>query len=573
MAKICLPPSITKKFLQGIKNGDIDIAKLSEMKDGVERRSFFKESLGISDVQAKEINSLFESKLLLKNQEQGMITWIKSIGGLDKKVVNDLVSRVQKMDKILSLAEQDTFLNDLAGKKLGADISGEELQQLSELSNKFTEAESKLNADKETFSTEEDRLNYGRAKVKLEDFVNEIKTETTKLKIEDFKTSPIKSIKRSVIDFAGLTKSLKASFDNSVIGRQGLKVLFTSPKIWLKNAKQSFVDMYNTFGGKNVMDEVRADVLSRPNAINGLYKKEKLAVGVTEEAYPTNLPERIPYLGRAFKASESAFTGFQYRTRADIFDKYVEIAKESGADITGIGKIANALTGRGTLGPFEGSAEALNNIFFSPRMLKSNIDTLTGHSLQGGISPFARKIAAVNLVKIVSGIAAILAIAKAVNPKSVETDPRSSDFGKIKIGDTRFDISGGMSGLVTLASRLASKSYKSSTTGKITPLDSGKYGALTTTDVITNFMTNKLAPVASVANDMLIRGTDFKGNKPTILGEVKNLLVPLPITNYEELRKDPKSANIIAAMIADALGISVNTYGNQSKKSTKLKGN
>jgi len=40
-------------------------------------------------------------------------------------------------------------------------------------------------------------------------------------------------------------------------------------------------------------------------------------------------------------------------------------------------------------------------------------------------------------MRAVLGTAAVLTIAKALKPGSVEDDPRSADFGKIKIGNTR----------------------------------------------------------------------------------------------------------------------------------------
>ncbi|MEK7092424.1 MAG: hypothetical protein AAB907_02260, partial [Patescibacteria group bacterium] len=416
-----------------------------------------------------------------------------------------------------------------------------------------------------TFNSETERLAYGRERVKFSDYVSDLKNETTKIRLSDLKSSPVGTLAKVASDLAGLAKSLKASLDNSVIGRQGLKVLLTNPRIWLKNSIQSFKDIVQTFGGKKVMDEVRADVLSRPNELNGLYRKEKLAIGVTEEAYPTSLPEKIPIAGKVFEASQNAFTAFQYRTRADLFDKFVEMAEQSGADIKGIGRLANSLTGRGNLGQLETMANTVNNIFFSPRFLKSNIDALTGHILDyKNMGTFARIQAAKNTAKIVVGMAGILALAEAVLPGSIEKDPRSADFGKIRIGDTRFDVSGGMSSLVTLAMRLAMQSTKSSTTGKITPIDSGKFGSQTTGSVLLNYLSNKLSPVASVIKD-LRQGEDFGGNKPTFLNEAKNLLAPIPITNYQELKNNPNSANILLAIISDLLGVGTNTYSAKKK--------
>lgn len=296
--------------------------------------------------------------------------------------------------------------------------------------------------------------------------------------------------------------------------------------------------------------------------------KAKLAVGNLEEAFPTTLPEKIPLFGRAYKASEVAYTTFVQKTRADVFDKYLQIAEKSGVntndpkELESIGRLVNSLTGRGNIGKLEPIADSVNSVFFSPRFVKSNIDTLTQVVTGGKGSNFVRKQAAVNLVKIISGTASILAVANALKPGSVELDPRSSDFGKIRIGDTRFDVTGGSGSLLTLAARVAEQSSKSSTTGKVTVLGSGAFGAKTGLDVVTNFFENKLSPAAGIVRDIL-KGQDFNGNKVTASNEIKNAFTPMGVQTFMEAKSDPNSANLLATLLADGLGISANTYAPQ----------
>lgn len=549
----CIPRHLTQLFKDKLKSGEITPEKLSDM-TSKQRHKYFADFLGENN--ATKVNQLFESKLLLKSQQQGILNWAKQVAGMKPEVMRDIVSRVNKMDKVLNPADEKSFLEDIAAHKLGVTVTMKEAANISALAKDVAEKRAAI-------AKGGDRMEYGRAKVEFDDYLNDLKDEDQKTKLMDY-LKPV-NYGQAISNVAGLAKSLKASLDNSVIGRQGLKVLLTNPKTWFKNSATSFKDIWDSFGGKEVLNEVRADVLSRPNALNGLYKKEGLAVGVKEEAYPTSLPEKIPVLGKAFKASETAFTAFQYRSRADIFDKLVEIAEKSDADIQGIGQIANSLTGRGKLGKLEPVANVVNNVFFSPRFLKSNIDALTGHVFSKNMGSFAKKEAAVNTVKIISGVAAVLAIAQAFDSDSVEFDPRSADFGKIKVGNTRFDVSAGMSSIVTLASRLIAQSSKSSVTHKVTPLNSGKFGAKTGTDVVYNFFENKLSPAASVVKD-IIKQKDYQGNKVTLLNEANNLLAPLPVTNYLELKNDPNSANILVAMLADELGISTNTYSKKTKK-------
>lgn len=564
----CLIPRLAETFKQDILSGKIKPDELSKM-TSQERQDFFATEFGVDN--AKEINALFESKLILKDQQAGMVNWAKQLMGLKPDVKRDILSRIEKMDKILNPTEQKLFLEDLAAKRLGTDVTFEEAKKITEMSSQMV-------ADREKVTNTPDgspeRIQYGASKVALQDYVNELKLSNDKVNLSHY-LNPLNVIKK----IASISKGIKASLDNSAIFRQGWKTLFTNPKIWAENASRSFVDIAKQLGksasNNDILNGIKAEIYSRENALNGLQQKAKLDIGEFEEAFPTTLPEKIPLFGRLYKASEVAYTGFLYRMRADIFDRYVDIAKKNEVDLSSteqvrsIGQLVNSLTGRGNLGPLEKIGKQVNTIFFSPKMFKSQVDFLTqplGFDIGGTkVTPFTRKIAAINLLKVITGTATIMAVANAIKPGSAELDPRSSDFGKIRVGDTRFDISGGMSSVITLAARLLSSSTKSSTTGKVNQINSGDFGSQTGSDVFWNFFENKLSPIASVVKDLANR-RDFNGNPITVQGELSNLLTPLPITNANELLTNKNAANPLIALIADGLGISTNTYSPKQKK-------
>lgn len=559
MANFCIPKFQTQAFRQKLKDGTINPQELADM-TSAERREFLGGIIG-EDL-APKVNAEFEGKLLLVNQQQGILNWAKKTAGLSEAAKRDILDKVARMKEVLQPQELKNFYEDLAAQRLGTHVTPEEASRVVELSKKVEDAKTAMQEGG-------DRMEYGRARVEFSNYISELKNEAKSKTLAEMAAAPIETTKNALAAAPGFTKSLKASLDNSAIFRQGWKTMLTHPVEWQKNAIQSFRDIADSLGGKEVLDEVNADIISRPTY--DLMKQAKLAIGTTEEAYPSHLAEKVPGLGKLYKASESAYTGFVYRQRADIFDKYLKIAETAGVDVTdkiqleSIGNLVNSLTGRGNLGARgERVGDTVNNIFFSPRFLKSNIDTLTAHQFQKGVTPFVRKQAAQNLARIVIGTAIILGMADAIAPGSVDFDPRSSNFGKIKVGHTTFDVSGGMASLLTLAARILTFSSKSGTTGKITKLNSGKFGSQTVADVIYNFGEGKLSPVASIFKDVA-KGQDFSGNKPTVSGEAQNLLVPLPITNYQELKNDPKSAGVLAGMLADSLGISTNTYTPKKK--------
>lgn len=574
MAKYCLVKNLSDEFKRRLKSGEIDPEKLGAMTSR-QRHDYFAEFLG--EVNAKNVNTLFERRLLQTKRWDAMLKWAKEVTGITPAVRRDIITKIEsamkkdeiareynaKVDsgeivlkpgqsrkaEILSPENEDAFLEDLAGSKLGVNLSFEEAQNIVKMSKELTDATKALGEGG-------DELRYGNAKVALERYMADLKLKT--------KEALPKGVKERVLDVAGASKGIASSLDLSAFLRQGVKTLFTNPTIWGKNVGKTMKDLVTKFGDEGVMDGIKAEIYSRQNARDGIYKNLKLDIGEFEEAYPSTIPEKIPVFKNLYIASQNAYTGFLYRMRADLADSYINMAKKQGVDLTdekeakSIGKMINSMTGRGDLGSGEKIGKQLNVLFFSPKFLKSNIDFLTAHQFQKGVTPFVRKQAAKNLAKVVVGMASTLALAEALHPGSVETDPRSSNFGKIKIGNTRFDISGGMGSLITLAVRQAMGSSKNSSTDKITKFGSG-FGQTSRWDVASQFFEGKLSPAAGLIRD-LMKGSDFEGNPVTVTGALSNLFIPMPAKNAYSNFKTPGHANIVLTTIADGLGIGANTY-------------
>ena len=167
------------------------------------------------------------------------------------------------------------------------------------------------------------------------------------------------------------------------------------------------------------------------------------------------------------------------------------------------------------------------------------------------------------MLKIVAETATIMTIANVLKPGSAEINPTSTDFGKLKIGDTRFDFTGGAAGLVTLGARLWMGEYKNSVTGKITKYEPG-FGKRSRFDAVIDFTANRTNPPASVVRDWL-KGRDCQG-KPFAPGRAI-YQAGTPITVQQSIQlKDNASADRVAGVIADAVGISSNTYDKKKVK-------
>jgi len=557
----CLPKHIVNDFLQALKSGRINPETMMGMASE-ERRAFLAEIVGEDN--AVRVNTLFETKMLLKDQQQGMITWAKNVAGISPKTRDDIIARVSKMDKILTSESEDAFLKDLAAQKLGVTVTMEEAANISSLAKIATEKKEvmKKSERREALGRATDaEMDYGRAGMAFRNYIRSLKLEAGKLTLAEVKADPIGVFKKELLKAAGIAKSLKATLDLSALFRQGWKVLMSHPAIWLKQAEGAFEDAYKTFGGKAVMDEINASIISHPKYDDMI--KDKLAVTVIEEEFPeSEVLEKVPYFGTLHKAAEVAFTGFMYKNRVDLYDYYTDLAAKTGATKTtglGIGELANSLGSRGRLGRLEPVADVVNVVFFSMRNLKANFDVLTAHLFATNKpSMFVRKQAAINLVKVISGTAAVLAMAAAMGG-DVEDDPTSADLGKIKVGNTRFDVTGGMASIAVLASRLIMGVMKSSATVKVTKIRGEKYTPITGEDLVYDFFANKYSPAFQVVRSLL-RGRTFKGEKPTIANTFRDLTVPISVETMFEAWKDPKSADLLLITIAEFLGIGTQTY-------------
>jgi len=456
----CLAANKAKEFKKRLLSGEISPETLLN-KTSKERREYFKKFFSEDD--AINLNRTFESKLLLKNKQKGMITWAQKMLGDRPEAKRDVLSRVNRMEKILNPETENAFLEELASYRLKTNITYKEGKRLSELATtaklKKQIMENSPRRSKGGPATKKE-FEYGLARVAFENYLKDLKIGGFKGELKYKFSSP----GRAFSTIAGMLKSAKATFDNSWIGRQGWKLAFSHPEVWAKNSLKSFKDIWTVLRGDRVMDALKAEIYGRPNFED--YVKDKVAIGVVEEAFPeSGILERIPILGRLHLAAEDAFTAMAYRNRVDLYDLYKEIALKSGIEETtgiGIGKLVNSLTSRGGLGKFEPAGDVVNNVLFSGRKLRSDWDFLTAHIGQD-VSPFVKKQAAINLLKTISGTSAILTLANIVSPGSVNWNPTSSDFGQIKVNDTRFDITGGMRWIPILAARLADASMKTIT--------------------------------------------------------------------------------------------------------------
>ncbi|MEM3091492.1 MAG: hypothetical protein QXU39_02460, partial [Candidatus Pacearchaeota archaeon] len=356
---------------------------------------------------------------------------------------------------------------------------------------------------------------------------------------------------------------MAGTLDLSATLLQNAMFAFRHPILTAKN----FVEQVKMFGSEKYFRTMMDEIASRPNY--KLYKKAGLEltdvgpiVRLREETFMSPFIEKIPVIGSVVRATGRAWTGFLNKMRADVADKMIENAKILGKNVEdekflkNLGYFINAATGRGKLGKLERIAPILGQGFFSARKLAATAQ-MVNPAFYIKADPFVRKEALKTWLAFLGGGATILGLAKMAGAE-VGTDPNSADFGKIKIGNTRFNVFGSYQQLAVLFSRLISGKMVSSTTGRIMELGEG-YRPITRADIITNFFETKEHPTLSYLIGLL-EGVDQIGRDFQWQPELLSRFIPMVFSDAYDLYKEHGPIGLLG-VVPLILGVPTQTYG------------
>jgi hypothetical protein len=388
------------------------------------------------------------------------------------------------------------------------------------------------------------------------------------------KVSMWEKFKEASLEIANVPRAIMSSFDLSAPFRQGVFMVGRPRQFF-----PAFKDMFRSFGSEKAYAALEESIRRRPTfelmQNSGLTITDLEAIGTREERFASNLAEKIPVIGRGVRASGRAYTAFLTKLRADVFDDLVTKAKTLGRDASEDSKLAedlasfiNAATGRGDVAdiPAVGkllkpAQDAMNAFFFSPKLIASRV-SLMNPAYYMRLDPLVRKEAVKSLLSFVGTGVSLASLAKMAGA-DVELDARSSDFGKIRIGDTRVDVWGGFQQYVRMAAQLITGEYKSATSGRTYELGDG-YKARSRYDILLRQIESKEAPIPSFVTTVL-RQQDYRGKEVSIPAEVGKRFVPMIAQDIVEVWKsDPR---LVPLGVLAAFGFSVQTFeGSGTKK-------
>jgi hypothetical protein len=353
----------------------------------------------------------------------------------------------------------------------------------------------------------------------------------------------------TALDIAGLPRALQSSFDYSMPLRQAVYLTIAHPGQSIPNLGRMFrasvplpefrgfkpFEKFKPYVGEEYTKRLQKEIFNRPHA--QVYQKMKIDFttlskysGLTsrEETFQTRLANWIP----GIKQSQQNALTYVNQMRADIADLFINKWEKEGynyttKDLESLGKYINIGTGRGDVGALKGISPALNTLLYSTRLIASRVEL---PYLLVTATPAVRKEMIRDLAISASLGVTILSALKLSGAADVQLNPRSTDFGKIRVGNTRLDIWGGFQPYVRLIIQLAGTlgQFNMKTTAKT------QYGTSTYWqgggDMIWRFIMSKGSPAAGFTLD-LMNGKNFIGqemdaDKATVAREAWGRFMP-----------------------------------------------
>lgn len=410
-------------------------------------------------------------------------------------------------------------------------------------------------------------------------------------------------------EIVNLPRSLLTGGDISHLMRQSRLLWQRYPEMAGPVGKKSIEAFVSKDAAEAIRQEIRRSPFYSEAVADGLDLTEaglvSSEVGSREEAFTSmGLINRAYYKGGKLSkfvfpwiASERSFVNTLNWARLTAYAKARAAIEDQTGPMSAVdrGKLAqsiNDLSGRSKLPGYDAmrNIAALLNAAFAPRFAVSRIKVpikaigSVPASLIEGKPTVNLKTTAASLASLVGTNLALMFLLKVAFPDDkdvqIEPDLRSSDGGKIQVGDTRFDLWAGLLQPARLAVQLASGQTKTAA-DKVVDVDRG--------ELIGRFLRSKADPVTGLVIDAL-SGSNYigqgfgappegpVGEKLTKMGvpdwvqgvskEAWNRLVLLTVQDAADALVDEGVPQALAVFAATTTGVSVQTY--PDKATTQL---
>jgi thioredoxin reductase len=391
----------------------------------------------------------------------------------------------------------------------------------------------------------------------------------------------LKRTGRTAREISAIPRAIMASMDLSAVRRQGGLFFMSHPL----RSIAAMPDMIRAARSEKEYFKLMQDIRERPNA--NLYVSSKLGLtdvkspklSTLEEMYMSRWADHIPLVSH----SQRAYVYFLNRLRADTFDAMAATLGRNGhvtdAQAEGLSNFINVFTGRGDVGKHGQALALLNELFFAPRYTLSRFQVLTGQPFFHAKDPAVKKLIAAEYAKTLIGYGIMYGLASTVGEAmgvKVEYNPQSSDFGKIRVGNTRIDPLSGLSQVTVVIARTLPEmklfgvrlptGRTKTAQGQLVPLGGQRqpFSQRNIGNVIYDFGRSKLAPMPSAFLNAR-SGKKVTGEPTTLKKELAGLVTPMSGNDIIQAIMEHGFAKGMALGAIAFFGDSVNTYSTRVK--------
>lgn len=369
---------------------------------------------------------------------------------------------------------------------------------------------------------------------------------------------------------ADIPRAIKTTLDMSATLRQSIVLGTRHPIRFTQAFGDSFKQMISNNTFEKALDTMKSTPEYRIADEAGLAISDpRKLFGGREEYFLSNLAEKIPFVGQIVKASNRAYVGMANSLRFSVFNDLAQSLGEtnqaSRQNLEALADFVNTATGRGSLGSLEKHSELLSKIFFAPRFVMSRLQFFNPIWYAKQPTPI-RKEAIKTFASFVGTVSTIITLAK-MGGADVETDWRSSDFGKLRRGDTRYDLTAGFGLYIRLFGQLVTGEKKTAggevkELGGEGPYDDSRF------DVLGRVVRGKLAPAWSAMLNLLA-GENVVGEEATIKTELIDQVTPLYVKDLYEALQERGPEALLDVGLPAFFGVGVQTYKDTNAGSTK----
>jgi hypothetical protein len=421
-----------------------------------------------------------------------------------------------------------------------------------------------------------EQLSFELAKAKG-DFI----TEQYKWELDQ--ASKIRKAFRFTGRLLSFSRSMKTSFDLSATLRQAGIPLLAHPGLAPNMMRNQILALKNEAKAHALQQEIFNHPRTPFAEKAGLFlnKQDAAKPSEKEEVYMDEWVKKTPGVAmsaRAYTVGLNAIRVTYFNMLIDNLGRGGQVTLEEAKHLA---HWVNISTGRGSLAQFGDTGGT--TVFFAPRWVQSRFAVLSGL-----VSPFGtiwgaptfrlKRMIGAEYLRTIRGFVGLVSMIGGAfalsldddDDLSMSFDPKSTDFLKLRINDTRIDFAAAMASPIVFLTRVLG-GKKTTQSGKVVSLrDDAPYGGDTTSTIIGRFIRTKLSPpIAAGIN--AIQGENVVGEPTNLAKELALLPAPLALADMYDVMRAEGAPRGTALTTLSILGAASNTYANDEEKKGKAR--